>query len=182
VSSNEREFWRGKLFRFIERDVVLSDGNMVPRGMVDHPGAVIVVPLLRSDILMLRQYRFSVDQEVLELPAGTIDPGESTLECAGRELREESGYRAETLTPLGSFWASPGYTNELMHFYLAEDLVHDPLPQDDDEEIEVAAMPFDRLLSMALTGELMDSKSVVGIVRAAVHLKRLLHLSGDPGQ
>lgn len=119
---------------------------------------------------MIRQYRLALGRSILELPAGTRDPGEDWLACARRELREEAGYRAENWTPLGKVWPAPGITDELMAVYLAADLHHDPLPADPDEEIELAPYPLDQLVGMAIDGRLQDAKSVVAILRARAHL------------
>ena len=123
-----------------------------------------------DQILMLRQYRLALDDFILELPAGTRNRDEEWLDCAQRELREETGYRAEQIVPLGKVWPAPGLTNELMAVYLARELSPDPLPADVDEQIEVKPMSLASLLPMALNGDLQDAKSVVGILRAAAHL------------
>ena len=119
---------------------------------------------------MLRQYRHVLDQTILELPAGTRDWDEDWLTCAQRELREETGYRAEKFTPLGHIWPAPGISDELMHLYLAEILTPDPLPGDEDEAIEVTPMLLNDLVEMAWNGRMQDAKSVVGILRTAHYL------------
>ena len=130
-----------------------------------------MVPIQGEQVLMLRQYRLALDETILELPAGTRGWEEDWLVCAQRELREETGYRAETWSPLGKFWPAPGITNELMAIYLATDLTPAPLPGDVDEEIQVHPLPFDELVTMVTKGHIQDMKSVVGILRAAAHLR-----------
>jgi ADP-ribose pyrophosphatase len=103
----------------------------------------------------------------LELPAGTREESEDWLNCARRELREETGYRAERWHSLGQLWPAPGLTNEIMAVYLATDLTEAPLQRDPDEEIEVRPYPMDELVAMAMDGRMQDAKSVVGILRAA---------------
>ena len=119
---------------------------------------------------MLRQVRLSLRQEILELPAGTRGWEEAWPACAQRELREETGYRATALTPLGDCWPAPGYSDELLRIYLAEGLEADPLPGDFDEQITLEAVALAELLVMARDGRLRDAKSVAGILRAATHL------------
>jgi ADP-ribose pyrophosphatase len=152
----------------------LADGTAVNRGTVVHPGSVVLVPVRPSanglEVLMLRQYRLSLDMHILELPAGTREWDEAWLACAQRELREETGYRAETFTHLGTVWPAPGITDEQMYIYLVQTLSPDPLPGDADEMIELTTMPLPVLIEMAQDGRLQDAKSVVGILRAAVHL------------
>ena len=170
-----RIVWQGK-WRLRVDTFRLADGRVYERGAIDHPGAVVIVPLLPGDggpqVLMLRQYRPALDLTILELPAGTREPDEPWLLCAQRELREETGQRAATFTALGEVWAAPGLTNERMAVFLAEGLSGDPLPMDEDEQITVEPWPLAELAAMAIDGRLDDAKSVVGILRAARHLAR----------
>jgi ADP-ribose pyrophosphatase len=146
------------------------DGTLLEKGFIEHPGSVVVVPVQGEEILILRQYRLSLKDTILELPAGTRESGEEWLACAQRELREETGYRAENWIPLGHVWPAPGITNEEMAIYLASDLSPAPLPADADEEIEVEKLPLRILANMALDGRLKDAKSVVALLRAAAYL------------
>ena len=168
-----RIVWQGK-WRLRVDSFRLAHGRLYERGFIDHPGAVVVVPLLPGDdgpqVLMLRQYRPALERTILELPAGTREADEPWLTCAQRELREETGQRAASFVPLGEVWAAPGLTNERMALFLAEGLSVDPLPMDMDEEIVVEAHPLAAVVAMALDGRLDDAKSVVGILRAARHL------------
>jgi ADP-ribose pyrophosphatase len=154
--------------------LALPDGSTLERGVVEHPGAVVLIPLVKQEgesvILMLRQYRSAVSQIILELPAGTRGWDEDWLRCAQRELREETGYRAENFIPLGEIWPAPGLSSELMKLYLATGLTPDPLPADVDEEITLYPIPLSELVAMAQDGRLQDGKSVVGILRTAVYL------------
>ena len=124
---HSRIVWQGK-WRLRVDSFRLADGQLYERGFIDHPGAVVVVPLLPGDdgdgahgpqVLMLRQYRPALERTILELPAGTRETGEPWLECAQRELREETGQRAASFVPLGEVWAAPGLTNERMALFLA---------------------------------------------------------------
>ncbi len=157
-------------WRFCVDKVILPSGLGMEMAYVDHPGSIVLVPILDEKILMIEQFRPVLDQTILELPAGTLEVGENRLLGAQRELREETGYRAATLTPLGTMLPSPGATNEVMHILLASDLTWDPLPMDEDESIQLRPLALAELLPMALTGEIPDAKSVVGILRANHYL------------
>lgn len=168
-----RIVWEGK-WRVRVETFRLADGRLYERGAVEHPGAVVVVALQSGPptpvVAMVRQFRPALGRTILELPAGTREPNEPWDVCAQRELREEIGYRATTLTPLGEIWPAPGLSNERMALFLAEGLVADPLPMDVDEQIAVEAWPLAALVEMALDGRLEDGKSVVALLRAARHL------------
>jgi ADP-ribose pyrophosphatase len=165
-----RIVWEGK-WRLRVESFRLPDGRPFERGFIEHPGAVVVLPLVARpdggyDALMLRQYRPALSHTILEVPAGTRDGDEPWLLCAQRELQEETGYRAASFTPLGEIWPAPGITDERMALFIAEDLTADPLPMDVDEEIAVESWPLEELATMALDGRLEDSKSVVAVLRA----------------
>jgi ADP-ribose pyrophosphatase len=165
-----RTVWEGRSWRFRVLEYPLPDGSVKERGVIDHPGSVVIVPIMDDNVLILKQFRIALESTILELPAGTKEPEEEWLNCAQRELREETGYRAASWTSLGKVWPGPGITNELMAVYLARDLSPAPLPPDDDEEIEVVFHRFNELVTEALNGELQDAKSVVAILRAAAFL------------
>lgn len=167
---DSRIVWRGRWALRVE--TVRPPGSAsFERGLIEHPGAVVVVPLQPDyQVLMLRQYRPALRQAILELPAGTREPDEPWLDCAQRELQEETGCRAETLTPLGEIWPVPGLSDERMALFLATGLSADPLPMDVDEEIVVEARPLAELVAMSLDGRLEDGKSIAALLRVAHHL------------
>jgi ADP-ribose pyrophosphatase len=173
--SQSRIVWEGK-WRVRVDTFRLADGRLYERGLIEHPGAVVLVPLIanspRPAILMLRQFRPALGQTILELPAGTREPDEPWLDCAQRELQEETGYRAQSFTPLGAIWPAPGLSDERMMLFLATDLVADPRPMDVDEEIAVETWPLDDLAAMALDGRLEDGKSIIAILRTVAHLRQ----------
>lgn len=170
---HSRVIWE-KNWRLRVDTVQLPDGRTTERAAVEHPGSVVLVPLQERDgaphILVLRQYRFTLQQHILELPAGTREWNEPWLDCAQRELREETGYRAAEFIPLGRVWPAPGITDEEMAIFLAKGLTADPLPADEDEEITVEAVALPELAAMAMDGRLQDAKSVVAVLRAAAYL------------
>jgi ADP-ribose pyrophosphatase len=168
--------WQGASWHLRAEEVILPDGSTLTRAAIKHPGAVVLVPVRESrqgpEVLMLRQYRFALDETILELPAGTRGWEEDWLSCAQRELREETGYRAGALSSLGQVWPAPGLSDELMKLFLASDLEQDPLPADLDEIIRLEPVPLAELVFMAEDGRLQDGKSIIGILRAAKYLGR----------
>ena len=175
---SEKQFYiawqKADSWRLRVETAVLPDNSTQERAFIEHPGAVVLVPLqdgpVGPELLILRQYRHALDETILELPAGTRGWNEDWLACAQRELREETGHRAKSFSPLGKVWPAPGLSNELMQLYLATGLQPDPLPPDDDEEIEVVAMSLALLVKMAVDGRIRDAKSIIGILRAVQHL------------
>lgn len=172
MKSERRVRWEGPSWRLLVYDHELPDGEIQEKGYIDHPGAVVLLPLnAQGQLLMLRQYRPSLDETILELPAGTRGWHEAWAACAQRELREETGYRAGSFTPLGQIWPAPGYSNEMLAIYLARDLSPDPLPTDSDESIAVQPVPLEQAIVMARAGDIRDAKSIVGILRLDAYLQ-----------
>jgi ADP-ribose pyrophosphatase len=136
--------------------------------MIHHPGAAAIVPLLASgEVLMLRQYRYATGGWLLEVPAGTLEPGESPEHCAARELQEETGYRAGALQPLGWIWTTPGFTDERIWLFLATGLAGGRQALERDELLTLERLPLARAAAMAAGGEIVDAKSIAALLRAA---------------
>lgn len=156
---------RGAIFDVRVSDYRRPDGRVVTREVLDHPGAVVVVPVEGDAVLMVRQPREAVERFTLELPAGKLDmPGEDPLDCARRELGEEVQRAAGRWTPWGGFFTAPAILTEYIHLFLAEDLTEatDARPEE-DEGIEVVAWPLDDL--DALIARVEDAKTLVGLLR-----------------
>ena len=148
--------------------VALPNGRSALREVAEHAPVVVIVPLdEEGNVLLVRQYRLPVGRSLLELPAGGIDAGESVEEAVQRELQEETGQRAGQLERLGSFFVSPGYSDELMHLFLATGLEPSPLVADSDESIEVVRMPLTDALALVERGEICDAKTIIGLWAAA---------------
>lgn len=163
----------GRLVRLYVDTLELPDGQPAVREIVRHPGAVAMVPVLpNGDVVLVRQYRHAAGKVLLEIPAGTLEPGEDPRVAAARELQEEVGYRPGTLTRLGSEYTAPGYTTELIHLFLVTDLEASRLSQDDDEFLEVVTLPLDEALERIERGEIEDGKTMIGLLLAARHLGR----------
>ena len=142
-----------------------ADGRRHKREIVVHRGAAVILPVLPDGrIMMIKTYRYAVNEHLLELPAGTIDPGESPINCAGRELMEETGYIAGKLTRIGSFYASPGILTEKMHAYLATDLLPHAGEKDVGEEIELQPMTFEEALKLVTDGDIIDAKTITTLL------------------
>lgn len=166
-----RKIYSGRIVQLDVHEVALPDGMHSKREVIQHPGAAAVVALdADQKLLLVKQYRIAADQVLLELPAGVLYPEEPPEECAMRELQEETGYKAASLQPLGGFFAAPGYTTEYIHLYLGTELTESVLPKDVDEQLELVRMPFADALKMIDSGEIIDSKTIIGIMRAAVRL------------
>ncbi len=166
-----RRIYTGRVVKLDVHDVRLPDGSAGVRELIAHQGAVAVVALFENrDVLLVRQYRIGADAVLYEIPAGLLETGELPEACAARELQEEAGYRPGALTPLGGFYTAPGYTTEYIHLYLASALVSSPLERDADEFIEPARLPLARALEMIETGDIVDGKTVTGLLRAARRL------------
>ncbi len=149
--------------------VRLPDGSHTEREVVRHRGAAVILPVLDDGrVLLVRQFRYPVGESLLELPAGTLEPGEEPRHCAGRELVEETGWRAGSLRDLGGFYSTPGFTDERLHAVLATGLkrVEDPPPGDADESIEVVAMDLEEVLALARDGAIRDGKTLAAILLA----------------
>ena len=167
ILSSER-LYEGRVIKLDRLDVRLSNGLTAMRELVQHPGAVAVVPLdAESNVLMVRQYRIAARRVMLEVPAGTLGLNEDPGDCAVRELQEETGYRAERFESLGGIFVAPGYTTEFIHLYLAMDLVESRLPGDEDEFIEVDRVPLAEAIAMIDRGEIIDGKSIVSLLKVA---------------
>lgn len=156
--------YRGRAFQVRKDHVRLPTGFVAQLDIVEHVGAVTIVPLdAEGQVWFVRQYRHATGKELLELPAGTVEPGEPPEACAAREIREEIGMRAGTLRKLGEFYLAPGYSTEYMHIYLATGLVPDPLPGDQDEFLSVVRYPLAEVERLVQSGEIQDGKTLAGM-------------------
>jgi len=153
-------------FRVVEHEIATgAGGEPRRRHIVEHPGAVAILATLPDDrICLIRNQRIAVGRTLIELPAGTIDPGEAPALTAARELREETGYSAEKWRELPPFFMSPGILNERMHLFVAEGLTPGPPAREAGEEIDNLIVEWSKAVSMALRGEIEDAKSLVGIL------------------
>ena len=164
-SVDSRVAYEGKIVNLRVDTVSLPQGRMGTREIVEHVPCVCIVPLDDDgNVVMVRQYRKPVEETLLEVPAGGMDPGESPEDAARRELREETGYAAEELGHLSSFWTTPGFCTELMHAYVARGLRPGALSPDEDENIEVVRVPLSGAPDLIRRGEIRDAKSIASLL------------------
>ena len=164
----DREVYAGRILTLRLKYLAQPDGRRHLREIVEHkPGAAAVAVDDQGQVLLVRQSRPAVGAHVLELPAGLIDPGEQPIDCARRELQEETGYLAAELRPLVAFYTSPGFTDELIHIFVATGLVASPVGHDEEEEIEVVRLPLGQAIEQVLHGEISDAKTVSGLLAYA---------------
>ncbi len=156
----------GRLFDVHVDRVRLANGAETERHIVEHPGSVVLVPVDGDEVLLVRQYRHAAGRVLLELPAGTLEPGEPVDVTARRELAEEVGRAAERWTHLGTLLISPGFVTETMCFYLAENLRPAYAPADDDEDLEVVHLPWAEAVDRARRAAFDDVKTVAGVLMA----------------
>ncbi len=139
----------------------LGDRPPVSKEIIDHPGSVVILPVTNDGhILLVKQWRQAAQKVLLEAPSGTREPGEDPLATAHRELREETGFSANSMMPLGGSWVAPGYSTEYTHAYLAQDLHENPLPQDAGEDIHTVTVPIEKISTMIREGELQDQMTI----------------------
>jgi ADP-ribose diphosphatase len=165
VGLSKETVYDGKLFKVVREQVRLANGNVRPREIVVHPGAVALVPVDEEDrILLVRQYRRAADRVLLEIPAGTREPDEDAETCALRELREETGYQAAHIERLAGFYSAPGFCTEWLECYMLTDLSEAIGEADDDENIELERLTADEAIGAITRGDICDAKSICGIL------------------
>jgi len=170
---DSRRIYTGRVVRLDVDTVRFPDGSTGQLELIRHPGAAAIVPCASDPpeadptILLIRQYRYATGGELWEIPAGTLDPGEDPEVCARRELLEETGVTAARLQRLTSIWTTPGFTNEVIHLYLATGLTMGEPSRERDEFIEVVPQPLSRVLALIRDGEIRDAKTVVAILYMA---------------
>lgn len=167
ITVESKRIYEGRVLNLRVDTVRLPDGRVSTREIVEHKGAVAIVPMLEKDkIVMVRQYRQAAGRMLLEIPAGGLEIGESPEDCARRELAEEIGYDPGKLTLLFDSYLAPGYSSEKLHTYLAEDLRPKTGECDSDEFIEVITVGLNEALKLIESREIADAKSICGILMA----------------
>ncbi len=171
---DREEIFDGAIVHLVRDTVVIPNGSRATREVCLHNGAVCVVPVTENgEIIMERQFRYPFDEVIWEIPAGKLDKGEfDHLEAAKRELREETGYTAETFTFIGELYPSPAILSENIHMYIATGLTKGEQDLDEDEFLEVVKVPFDQVVEMILNGQIKDAKTQTAVLKAKLVLGR----------
>ena len=163
---SSESLYQGQVFNIRKDKVRLSNSDqVVNRTVIEHPGSVAIIAMDDdNNVYMVSQYRHPTGMTLMEIPAGTLNEGESAYEAAHRELREEIGMLPKTLMLLGEFYLAPGYSSEIMQVYLGTDLEYSPLAQDDDEDIKVHLVPLRTLMEYISQGDIVDMKTIASLL------------------
>ena len=159
--------WHGKVFDLIREEIVLPTRRKTTVEVIRHPGSASIVPLLNDGrVVLIQQFRPSLEQVIWEIPAGTLGPGEDPLGCARRELMEECGYQGNRFEKLGEILPAPGYCDERIHLFVATDLTPCAQHLDEDECLTIHPLPFEEAVDMIRRGEIQDATTIVGLLLA----------------
>ncbi len=160
-----RVIYRGRKVDLALQPVRLSDGSMADREVVIHRGAVAMVAMVDADhVCLVENFRHAIGRTLLEIPAGTLDPGESPDDTAGRELAEETGYRASSIRRIAEWYVSPGVMNERMYVYLCEGLEPGPTDHQPDETLKPVILSWDEAIGKVIAGEIEDAKTRLALL------------------
>jgi len=163
---SREEIYRGRVVELHRDRILLPDGRESVREVMEHPGGVTVLPMdEQGNVYCVRQYRYPVGKHLLEAPAGKLEPGEDPLECAVRELSEETGFTADEPIDLGRIYPSPGYSAEILYLYLARGLHAGEMHLDEGEFLDVEKHSLDELTELVMRGELSDGKTVAAVLK-----------------
>ncbi len=172
IVNKTEKIYRGKLFSFVKEDVTLPNNRRTEMAIVRHPGSTAIIPLFEDGtVAMTLQYRHAVREYLLEIPAGTMEPGEPALDCAKRELEEETGLVAEKFSKLGQVYILPAYSDEKIYIYLARDFTVTRQNLDQDEIIQVVKYPLKELLQMIAEGRITCALTILCLQQTWMHLQ-----------
>lgn len=174
VTIESQPIFKGRIISLQVDTVKLPNGETATREIVKHPGAVAVIPLLGDKMIVVEQYRKPLEKSQVEIPAGKLDAGEEPMKAALRELVEETGYRTDNIKLVSSFYTSPGFADEIIHLYIAEDLVKGDANPDEDEFLECEAVTLEQAEQYMRDGRISDAKTIM-----AVYAWKLYRLTGQ---
>ena len=169
-----RKIYEGRVIEVCQETFFFEGEIPFKADIILHPGAAVILPILDNGMLLLiKQWRRAAGEILIEAPAGVLEAGEPKIACAMRELQEETGYSAKTITPFGKILSAPGFCNEVLYLFLAEGLVENPLPKDEHEAIDLLVVSLKEALELIDSGEIWDAKTIVLILRYAKTLQNL---------
>lgn len=168
-----KDIYSGRIIHVHVDEVELFDGSSARREIVEHDGGVTVIPVDdNGDVYCVRQYRYAMGQSILETPAGKLEPGERPMDCAIRELGEETGFAAGNMIELGEIYPSPGYCREKLYIYLALDLKKGKAHPDEGEFLDLEKYPLDKLEEMVMDNRICDAKTIIAILKAKKYFEK----------
>jgi ADP-ribose pyrophosphatase len=160
---NKKIIHKGPIITLYAGEVELDNGNLAYREVITHTGGVVVVPVLGDEVILIRQFRIALEKEILELPAGRLEPNESPLHCGIRELEEEIGYRADKMVLATEYYSSVGFANEKAYVFLAFDLRKTEQKLEEDERIHIEKYSIADIKEMLQKKEINDAKTIIGL-------------------
>lgn len=164
--------YEGKVVKLYKDNVILENGKNATREVIKHPGGVCIVPLNdKNEVILVKQYRYPHQAVLTEIPAGKLEWGEDHFECGKRELHEETGFYANKFDYLGNLLPTPAYDTEIIHIYLARELMADTQKLDEDEFLDVITVPFEKALQMVISNEISDAKTQIALFKAKALLE-----------
>lgn len=170
---SSEEIFDGVAIHLFRDEILLPNGNKGVREVIRHPGAVCVIPVTEDgDVIFVNQFRYAFNKVTLEVPAGKLEKGEDPLEAAMRELSEETGLSAKNVVYLGELYTTPALIDEVIHMYLATDLVEGKQHLDDDEFINTLRMPLSEAVQKVMNGEIKDAKTQTILLKAEKYLSK----------
>jgi len=157
--------FQGRIISLRKDKVKLPDGRISTREIIEHPGAVVILAINKEkEIIMIKQFRKATEEVLWELPAGTLEENEKLIDCARRELEEETGYYPRKLKKIITFFSTPGFCNEKLTLFIAEDLIKGNKNEDEDEFIQVEHIKIKKALEMIKKNIIKDAKTIIGIL------------------
>jgi ADP-ribose pyrophosphatase len=163
VTISSESIFKGKVISLQVDQVKLPNGKTASREIIKHPGAVAVLALLNDTMIVVEQYRKALERNQVEIPAGKLDPGELPLDAALRELEEETGYRSDSVRLISSFATSPGFADEIIHLYIAENLIKGETRLDEDEFLDCEAITLEEAKQYILDQRISDAKTILAV-------------------